>query len=324
MSHHHFKKLKTICRLSNGFIRDDTKTYKALQFAEEILEIYRIDVNNEGDDQYPSGICSKHSRLLYRYRETKGKSLLSSSELKSLQPKLNFFPHNDHDDSCQVCSTNSTEKSCGRPRKRRKGDCSIEVLDGSEIDEPVYEVIAKQATNKINIETTYNAPSASSDNLRIMLSIQRMKEILAELTDSEKKKYFFEIFNILTTEELSLFCNCIGRRLRDPIVKDSKTFYYMYKDITAVADFNILLWLQKRHSAVIAYLMGLCKLDNVNELLDKKQETMLIARAVEQIYSICNKTLIMPISFLLGLSAYSMTGSKALVDMLGYANPSGQ
>ena len=96
-SEEHKNKLKTLCCICCGKIQ---KNCNKNNFATEISDIYKVDVQNENEHIYPHNICSACRLKLTRYRQNKG----------SVQ-FCEIFSFELHNDNCKVCI------SKGRPKK---------------------------------------------------------------------------------------------------------------------------------------------------------------------------------------------------------------
>ncbi|VDH92360.1 Hypothetical predicted protein [Mytilus galloprovincialis] len=285
------------------------------RFAAEILSIYGIDVFLETDDLYPPFLCSPHSRNLYRYRETNGESLNTSLDLKSLTPKQFYPPHSIN---CEICLPSSSPR--GRPKKRKRrhefqADQDISFVNSSVTSNP---------DDKTNPSTSHSSVNSQNEYSLLEGLLQHTKHVMAKLNSNQKCMYFNKMLDILSPDEETLLCNSIGNKQRCPISKDSSSFSMLYKDTEAMANFDVYKWTKNRYGPLVGYLLGLAGLGTNLQLVENKPtETLLVSRAMEQIYTLCNRTLISPVSFLLNLTAYSLTGSRLLVDMIGNVTPAG-
>ncbi|CAC5420400.1 unnamed protein product [Mytilus coruscus] len=173
----HISKLQTLCRLCNEFIRDSKKKYQKVLYASEIIAIYGIDVKQENDETYPPFVCLRHSRLLYRYRETKGESLSNSNELKLTKPKVYFPPHTI---GCEVCS--KTDQVRGRPRKRKRTD---------DYDDAYQSTCPSMNTEfKSNFEEDISHKSTkplATEYSQLDSLIEYMKDALSKMEDNQKQ-----------------------------------------------------------------------------------------------------------------------------------------
>lgn len=134
------------------------------------------------------------------------------------------------------------------------------------------------------------------------------------------------MLNLFCFDELSIFSYCLGKVSSSDVAEDAKSFYSMFKDVSEMANLDVLKWLQARSksASVVAYLLGIGNLENDMGCFQNSSEKLLcVSHAVEQIYMVRYPTLISPISFLLNVCTYAITGSKTVVDMQGNCSPSG-
>ncbi len=80
--------------------------------------------------------------------------------------------------------------------------------------------------------------------------------------------------------------------------------------------------LQKRPEELVCLISSLCNIPNF-ELETEETSSVLVAKIIEIIYSVVNSRLLLPISFMKNLHAYSISHSKQLVQYNNSVGPAG-
>jgi hypothetical protein len=152
-----------------------------------------------------------------------------------------------------------------------------------------------------------------------------IEKSLQQMNTMEKHTFFSEILTLLSDTDLSVLSHCYGQVLRPRILNDAKTCTMLYRDTEEMAMFESERWLQHRDKSLLSFIMGLeRKPFNLECKISCEKKTILPSvRVVEQVYMICMPSIILPVSFLLNLTTYALTGSKSVVNMLGNTSPSG-
>ena len=89
-------------------------------------------------------------------------------------------------------------------------------------------------------------------------------------------------------------------------------------DIIQTLDYNVVEWLNQRPKEVVELFSRLCQTS-----ADDKSGAYKIAKAIEQVYGARSSRLVLPLSFRHNLMAYSLSGSKLLVQLNASWMPGG-
>ncbi|VDH92761.1 Hypothetical predicted protein [Mytilus galloprovincialis] len=271
---YHAIKLEQMCRLCGKNV--STKyAYNKTRFKVELDELYNIDIEAEPSEVFPSLICRKDSRDLYRYRTWRSKIDQSGDSVSNYKTELfDFLPHSDEE--CNVC----IKKKWRTNVKRRKTEHPIESSDTMEGT------------------SSYNKQGDSINDAASQTSF----------TDDGEEHFPYDLMKNLL--------KAISQK------NYASSFALQYKDPKAMASFNVKAWLNRRNKSIISFLQGVSNTEfhtDPNELGNE----LSLARGVEQLYMLRCPYLITPISFLLNISIYTLTGSRLAVDIIGNCCPAG-
>lgn len=294
--------MQAICRLCTVTIKYDKRNpYTKERFHTDIFKLFGIDVQTENENEYPTYICRRDGRELYKLRS--GEQTVDKSFLKDLKPPV-LFTH-ENNDTCLACKFNPK----GRPHKRR-------LLDDTPHKGKKIKVEEKHPASFYHPNENFNEACSNS------VTIDALLKHFENLSNDGKTEFLHEMLNKMNEDDLHLMSFIIGKRISNEIYKDGQAFQLLYKDLKSMADFQCIDWLEQRNKTVLSFLLGTGNLcSELSFLRDSKQTILTITRAVEQIYMVNNPVIISPLSFLMNISAYSLSGSKTLVDILGNANP---
>ncbi|XP_060595290.1 uncharacterized protein LOC132749514 isoform X1 [Ruditapes philippinarum] len=296
----HIEKLRVCCRICGNKVGE--RPYNKNIFKEELQCLYKIDIETDRTDIHPVFICREDARELYRVRESKN---ISFKRRRSVA--TDFYPHSS---SCDICKP----RNSGRPRKKTVSK-----------DLPTDSLRHSQFQNLENPDLTASTSTASDPPKGFSFAVlHQVRDLLKSLNVDDKKIFFQEFVQDLSTDDTSLLSYFLGRSVSKSAKDDCESYSLLYKDLQAVANIDIHRWLINRNPNIILYLMGLGNFSaDILEIKDDRTKLLTIARAVEHLYMIPCPSTISPISFLLNVCNYAITGSKTTVDMYGSSSPGG-
>nr|XP_054751792.1 uncharacterized protein LOC129257486 [Lytechinus pictus] len=114
----------------------------------------------------------------------------------------------------------------------------------------------------------------------------------------------------------------LGKILGNLLGKDTKNFYKNRKSFSVndLLEYNPRQFLNQRPDELLIFLCELCNI-SVNSITDK--QTYLLAKAVEQLYTIWNPQLVLPLSMRENIVMYSLTSSKLGANLMNHVSPAG-
>lgn len=154
--------------------------------------------------------------------------------------------------------------------------------------------------------------------------LKQFIKLLRCASNCRKIDFFSSLMNELSGNDLSSLSYCLGRKISHAASKDADSQTLLYKDMNAMADFNVFDWMKERNVVLVSLLLGASGSDTDIESVQNQQQKLLsISRAVEHFYLLSYPKFISPLSFLLNVCSYALSGSKSIVDMYGNASPAG-
>ncbi|CAC5422226.1 RAG1 [Mytilus coruscus] len=285
----HLSKLEGFCRVCGKRIssKQVSCSYKKIGFKEELQNLYNIDVENESDEVYPPYICRICTRDLYRFRNLFKQPNTSPNQHDQLKYKLFvFIPHSEED--CFICNNGKVKIKYQFLKRKRTSTC---IADEHDEDFP----------------------------------IEQLKDLvkgISQMNVQKKEDIFKEMIKEMPLTDVEILSYCLGKKIQQDIADDAASFAVQYKDLKSMAEFQITPWLKERNKSLICYLYGICNLDCPTNSQECGKE-LAIARGLEQLYLLRCPNLISPLSFLLNVCIYSLTGSKLAIDMIGNCCPAG-
>ncbi|CAC5398226.1 RAG1 [Mytilus coruscus] len=145
---------------------------------------------------------------------------------------------------------------------------------------------------------------------------------ISQMNVQKKEDIFKEMIKEMPLTDVEILSYCLGKKIHQDIADNAASFAVQYKDPKSMAEFQITPWLKERNKSLICYLYGICNLDCPTNSQECGKE-LAIARGLEQLYLLRCPNLISPLSFLLNVCVYSLTGSKLAIDMIGNCCPAG-
>lgn len=317
----HIDKLKTLCRICGNPLKKGV-TYDKTLFKDEIKLIYSIDVDTDLNEVHPPRICKKDSNVFYRFRKL---DTVDVEAFRSTVPEAKYFQLHNHDDgNCELCFSAICKPKAGRPTKTKVYCSRTESTTSTDMDMmgPIgIPMENADATFELKEQIIGNEPPSSPASLLI----RQMQVLLPKMDIPEKETFFKEMTQTLSPDDLSIMSYYVGKVQHEIIRQDSKLYGMLYKDAEAIANINMLDWLHNRNKATVSYILGAGNFGADIATLQNVQDKLLtVSRAVEQIYMVAAPTLISPVSFLLNVCSYSLSGSKHVVDMIGECTPGGK
>ncbi|XP_063426195.1 uncharacterized protein LOC134709995 isoform X1 [Mytilus trossulus] len=308
---YHAIKLEQMCRLCGKNV--STKyAYNKTRFKVELDELYNIDIEAEPSEVFPSLICRKDSRDLYRYRTWRSKNDQSGDSVSNYKTELfDFLPHSDEE--CNVCIKKKWRTNVKR-RKTEHPNESSDMMEGTSSYNKQGDSINDAAS-----QTSFTDDGEEHFPYDLMKNLMKA---ISQKNCETKEKIFMDLIHEMPLCDVELFSYCLGKKVQTYIVEDASSFALQYKDPKAMARFNVKAWLNRRNKSIISFLQGVSNTEfhtDPNELGNE----LSLARGVEQLYMLRCPYLITPISFLLNISVYTLTGSKLAVDIIGNCCPAG-
>ena len=223
------------------------------------------------------------------------------------QLKFNFIKHSSL--NCSICEPTKTGRKC----KKRETSVQIPVKNQTH---GCINNSQENNTRNANIEKT-----GTHDDPDM---VQDLREYLNKMLPHQKKDFFKNITDVLHSDERADLCYYLGKAEELSVSKDILSLCHQYKRVDLLSQMDLVDWFNKRNKSVCYFLQGIGKLDaELNETLVSKTNIIPLVRAIEQVYMIRYTNFISPLSFLTNVCIYTMTGSKACVNLCGSSNPAG-
>ena len=311
-----------ICGNSN--LDDDSKKSDKYFFAEDIGDLFGLNITFDTNSLHPQLICSKCTRTFYRYRQFK----LNKQPFTTDLVPSNF---DEHGPNCKVCS----KKGKGRPPSVTKKRKLVGKIHKSSYDDPFSEhhepdmyKKGHQERKKEKQDTTvpkkviYNCVHFEFTNNCVSCMVNGFHEVISRVSEDEKAAIFSQLLELMSKEDRSILAYQFGLKENTSIRKDAQSFALMYKDVDAISSFDVTRWLHGRNAVIKNFMLGTGQLDFRRDTYGT-DKTIVLASVVEQSYKICVPNLVSPFAFLQNLCLYTLTGSKTAIDIFGRTAPSG-
>ncbi len=323
----HVNRLQRLCRIDGQTIKQHSapgSKYSASLFMYELKAIHGIDISTDVECVHPKYICNKHARDMYRFRDA-----FDNHDHDVAKPGYihQFIPHSDE---CMICHVES------RGRKKKRKISTSDAISMPTVNETGQES-ASQSNNYLPqpeqstkhdhacLDAHDEVPGQSKVNQAHTIStvlIGKCIDHLRSISLSEKQDFFRSFVDRLDTDDRVALSHCIGLSERANVANDTRTNAYVYKDVNALSKLNLIDWVNQRNGVVVSFLTGIGGFD-IGLLQDKHEYLLPIARALEQMYMIRDRSYISPLAFLLNMCIYTLTGSKLAVDLVGNSCPAG-
>ena len=286
----HQELLKYRCRLANCSLKRSLYCCDKMEFKDEFLKLFQIDLSFDVESVHPPFICEKHKKLLTYARQALSKN---RSYVTTVVP-YQFTEHGEN--GCSYCDSCWKETGLGRPKKRsgrpgarRKFDSTVEEM---EVDK------AEQRSD----------------------AVDKCIDDFKKLGLLDCQEYIDKIIPLLLPSEIESLSYAIGKSESRKVLEEAKSFQNVYKNVQNLENIDIKQYIMNANPKVVKFLHGVCDLDSKSD----QRTQYLLARTVESIYKLRHGNIIYPLAFLNNLSIYVERGCRNIIELNGAGTGGGQ